>query len=57
MSDQAPPCIHYSKKLQKRACENALLLLSIVVDFPWDKDEIIFLYHFFEKKLKEIEGE
>ena len=45
-------CRYYHEKLG-RYCENALLMLKLIFDFPWTREELELIKNWVEKKLEE----
>jgi len=47
-------CKHWLIRINKPACENALGLIFLVENFPWDEAELNYLRRVIERKLEEL---
>jgi len=56
MSEDEPKCMHYNTLYNKRACENALTMIQLINNFPFDKAEMELIISMLQEKIRNGDG-
>ena len=49
--EDIPKCMHYNTLYNRRACENALTMIQLINDWPFDKAEMELIIHMLQEKI------